>query len=459
MCAQSLRVGIACRTALVVLLVGLWGNPAAGQLANADQSLRDLRAGDLRYELGRRTQIVERAWIACSDVDHRQAAIPFVQRAVAGFFSSRPDQVAQSLAAATAELNGEPRTPAAEWTDALQVSVTPQLVSTGPARLKIRADWLYKPQVECPSLALVVTRDQPGQSDELLRRSVQEIPFESDCELAPAGAERDAPIWITVSESAGQTVAQWSIGLSRAQDLKRRLSELQQELAPLPADSPSIELTTARYLTNLLQQLADGKTLETDYPAAKLLQQAEELAALATQRASLPKSRVGEYYLAVGGGDSAVPVRVLVCNPDARVVVVAVHGAGGSENMFFDAYGDGLIVDLCRKRGWTLIAPTYRSPLDDVWNTVERVEGVAAPNASHRFLVGHSLGAVTVLRMGQAHPDRLSGLAAISGGAVGDLTPLSPGPFVRGGGHARFRQGGRFECRPKSAGASSAARA
>ena len=38
-------------------------------------------------------------------------------------------------------------------------------------------------------------------------------------------------------------------------------------------------------------------------------------------------------------------------------LVIALHGAGGSENMFFDAYGNGKIVDLCRKRGWLLVAP------------------------------------------------------------------------------------------------------
>ena len=32
-------------------------------------------------------------------------------------------------------------------------------------------------------------------------------------------------------------------------------------------------------------------------------------------------------------------------------VVVALHGAGGSENLFFEGYGAGHIVTECRKRG------------------------------------------------------------------------------------------------------------
>ena len=39
-------------------------------------------------------------------------------------------------------------------------------------------------------------------------------------------------------------------------------------------------------------------------------------------------------------------------------LVLALHGAGGSENMFFDGYGDGKVARLCAERGWLLAAPT-----------------------------------------------------------------------------------------------------
>jgi predicted esterase len=72
-------------------------------------------------------------------------------------------------------------------------------------------------------------------------------------------------------------------------------------------------------------------------------------------------------------------------------LVIALHGAGGSENMFFDTYGAGKITALCAKRGWHLVSPRVsgRFPvqllesLSKVWNI----------DSSRVFIVGHSMGA------------------------------------------------------------------
>lgn len=45
-----------------------------------------IRFAEGRYELGRRTRALERAWMQCRDPERRAAAIPRVQTAVLGFF-------------------------------------------------------------------------------------------------------------------------------------------------------------------------------------------------------------------------------------------------------------------------------------------------------------------------------------------------------------------------------------
>ena len=58
--------------------------------------------------------------------------------------------------------------------------------------------------------------------------------------------------------------------------------------------------------------------------------------------------------------DRTAPLRVFVPKGlDASKpvpVVFALHGAGGSENLFFEGYGAGRIVKECEQRGWVLVA-------------------------------------------------------------------------------------------------------
>ena len=75
---------------------------------------------------------------------------------------------------------------------------------------------------------------------------------------------------------------------------------------------------------------------------------------------------------------------------DKQPLVIALHGAGGSENMFFDTYGAGKITKLCAKRGWHLVSPRVsgRFPasivdsLSKEWNI----------DPIRIFVIGHSMG-------------------------------------------------------------------
>ena len=78
---------------------------------------------------------------------------------------------------------------------------------------------------------------------------------------------------------------------------------------------------------------------------------------------------------------------------------------GGSENMFFDAYGAGLAARLCEERGWILAAPRV-SPFGLPAEAL--LEGLHARLPFDRdrvLLMGHSMGAGVGQRLVAKAPD------------------------------------------------------
>ena len=96
--------------------------------------------------------------------------------------------------------------------------------------------------------------------------------------------------------------------------------------------------------------------------------------------------------------------------------MVALHGASGSENLFFEGYGRGAIVRLCRERGWLLVAPrlsvfggTY--PIPELVDEVARLYPVARKQV---FLVGHSLGAAQAVLNTSKAPELFAAVARLA---------------------------------------------
>jgi predicted esterase len=96
-------------------------------------------------------------------------------------------------------------------------------------------------------------------------------------------------------------------------------------------------------------------------------------------------------------------------------VVVAVHGAGGDERMFFGGYGAGTIRDLADRHGLAVLTP--RAPLapESVLGLVDAVAAEHGLDATRVGLLGHSMGAGIVGRTAAAHPARVRAVACIAG--------------------------------------------
>src|SRR5690606_5165427 len=127
---------------------------------------------------------------------------------------------------------------------------------------------------------------------------------------------------------------------------------------------------------------------------------------------------------------------------DRAPLVIAVHGAGGSENLFFDGYGDGKVVQLAAPRGWFVVAPRNElSGIDNAALAASLAERYPI-DLTKVFLVGHSMGAMAVMQNASRTPDRFAAVAALGGGgSVRRSDALTKVPFFVGVGSRDFALG------------------
>lgn len=120
--------------------------------------------------------------------------------------------------------------------------------------------------------------------------------------------------------------------------------------------------------------------------------------------------------------------------PGSRVpVVFGLHGAGGSENLFFEAYGAGLGVELAKERGWIFVAPRvglFGSPVVELADVLAEHLPI---DRERLFAVGHSMGAMATVAAASASPDRFDAIAALGGGGAPTEGLASVPVFVAAG--------------------------
>ncbi|MFQ3640652.1 MAG: hypothetical protein SNJ62_11660 [Chloracidobacterium sp.] len=394
-----------------------------------------IRFAEGRYELGRRTRALERAWMQCQDAERRAAVIPRVQTAVLGFFSGNTGVVAQALDDTTAALHNHTPTAAERWVMALAATPARAFLDLRELVLEVELSALY--EVPSPRPPLTLRLMVGKQVTQVQLPSEATLPHRVRVACEPTRQESDTALELVVGTPDAPNLRTWRIGLSRARDLDRRLAALKAAVTELNQTPPALPIDVATLTTRLamLDTLRKRGPVETDLPGLQLLRDAEAMAQQlrAKPQTSTLAGRTGELFLSLPTTKGTLPVRALAA-PEAPVVVVAFHGAGGSENMFFDSYGDGEIVRLCRARGWSLLCPRVTSPLDDYGPVIEQLPALVAPKAKRIFIVGHSLGAATTLVVAAKYADRLAGIAPISGRAPGSVVALRSLPtFVAAG--------------------------
>lgn len=131
-------------------------------------------------------------------------------------------------------------------------------------------------------------------------------------------------------------------------------------------------------------------------------------------------NRAGDYWRTVYLGEFQVPLRIYapksVTDNGGKPVamIIALHGSGAEEGMFFDAYGLGEIKRLADRFGFIVVAPRVdivrRAP-DAVAGLVKAMSYDYAIDTKRVYAIGHSLGALTAQSWANASAG--SGLAAV----------------------------------------------
>jgi predicted esterase len=235
----------------------------------------------------------------------------------------------------------------------------------------------------------------------------------------------------------------WSVVSKR---LSARASANAAVLAKLTPDSPAfvqaVASTTAR--NALLVDAPDpGNTAQMLVDPESLAAQVEaELAAL--KRGADPfKDRAGDYWRVLRAGTRDVPLRVYrpASVPAGRALplVIALHGAGGDENMFMDAYGGGLIKRLADTHGFLVASPQTAAfggaaGADTLDRLIEALGLDYAIDTGRIYVLGHSMGGMTAGALAGARPDRLAAVACLNGfsGFGADVMKVPP-TFVSAG--------------------------
>jgi predicted esterase len=169
-------------------------------------------------------------------------------------------------------------------------------------------------------------------------------------------------------------------------------------------------------------------------PLAHCLRLEEELVAL--ERGEDPwRGRAGDWWRVIGLGGSIVPYRVhapeAVQGGEPLPLVIAFHGAGGDENMFMDAYGDGELARLAERHGFVAISP--RAGLFSGNPVIfDRLVDAAADDwpidPARIYVIGHSMGTGPTATLSRLRGTRIAACCCLSGAfslrAFDDMAPM-----------------------------------
>jgi pimeloyl-ACP methyl ester carboxylesterase len=405
-----------------------------------------------RFELGRHLRAFEAVWQQRhTDEQARKRALVPLRRATTAFFTGNPGPVGKALDLARFALLSDKEPPAAVlWAESLYVKPDARLVDSARAELPLTLTAFYPTENNPPAGAkLVLTLSDPAAGKVLASAEADIAAVPQRAQIPLKGVpEGDLTLRAEVVV-AGKVLASEEQTVSCVAGLSRRLTSLRKAAEALPRENADTQQETVRGLAGLLEAL-QSKVLETNYPAARLLAEAEEsVKEVSAGRPYFGRKRPGQFWLTLAVQGGAVTARLAapeaVAKGEPLPLVIVLHGSGGSENMFFDAHGPGLIVRLCRERGWLLVAPRSqggnRPPR--ALDIITEVDKLYPVDRKRVYLVGHSMGAFHAVALAQQAPERYAGVGALSGGTqVRPTEALKDLPFFVGAGSADFLLGG-----------------
>lgn len=427
-------------------LVALW-------LASADCGWA--QSADQRYQLGRRLSRFEKAWQVASPEVRAQCVSP-MEKAVQSFFGLQLSQAARLLDEAWLTASGIPDAERAEWSrwSGLSIDIEAGLLDTQSQHLRWRLHPVYAsfPEGDTPSegheppegitapqlpsgapngAPLGLLRLRLIQGDRIVATESWNVPRTASGPSIdewmiwnlPRIDEGDYRVQATISTVSGCDIDLIADAASFVPNLDTRMQSLRDWSTANRKGKGDTRFMTLRLLARELQQAQKGEANETDYPWHQCLLDFEHLVAPESDmRTWIEREAPRTFWVNLCDGKNNQVVRVEVPKPSGEPtpVLCAFHGAGGSENMFFETYGAGRLIDMARQRGWLVVSPRQTMSLNGLSMSLEQIlDGLSdiAPTASKQaVLVGHSMGAAQAISQVSKHPERVRAVVALGGG-------------------------------------------
>ncbi|MDG2014574.1 MAG: hypothetical protein P8J33_13785, partial [Pirellulaceae bacterium] len=370
----------------------------------------------IRFDLGQRLRRLEAELEKDLSESNRVKALQPMEGAVQNFFSGRLDDAAQGLDQAWVQLLPDEQQVLAQWVAGLQIKPVGSLLADGdqfqfqltqrfatnskpPTTYEVRCSWQRLSDQGAEEMDEVVLPMQPDRYT---------LKLKPDSDYLIHVAILSADFEISVGEIAVARIANF---YQRLEQLKKRMAAGKKATPPWQASAAA----TVRQQIRVLEQWSGPNDLETLLMAQQELQRLERIADVAALPDWLASSltendqELGNRRLWVkwmGPGRKSAKLRIAIPaglqGMDKRVpCIIALHGAGGSENMFLDTYGDGKIADLCEKRGWILVSPRIGLggvglPMQEV---IKQLAEVLPIDSEQVGVVGHSMGAAYSMQL------------------------------------------------------------
>lgn len=269
-----------------------------------------------------------------------------------------------------------------------------------------------------------------------------------------AGANDDAPVDLIAPRDDPGAAAAASAQRAAVVD---RLAELEQRFVSDPGSIAPQSMAAIRSRAALLLVMLDhpdGGPLPRGTPlAGSVLPVATLTSEVNAELARLLEGHdpsigeVGDRWREIEAGGVRLRLRESAVRPIGtapRPLIIALHGAGGDENMFMEAYGAGVIKALAAKHDAVVVSPLTTvfatSPrfFDAIVEEMERCHGI---DRRRVVVVGHSMGAAAVASLLGSRGEAIAAAAMIAGGGsvasretrlpplridAGELDPLIP---------------------------------
>ncbi len=222
--------------------------------------------------------------------------------------------------------------------------------------------------------------------------------------------------------------------------LEKPASELRQNfLGRLQAIVPQPALAAAYFCAGERAKLlvdAPNPARSAEFmadPGRLAAQLEDEISAL--EKSKNPyRHRAGDLWRSMPRKPSGLAYRMYApkaaCGDEPHPLVIALHGAGGDENMFFDAYDLGRLRDLAEQHGFLLASPVnaflgsggQRAMLE----LIDVLSSDYAVDPARIYVLGHSMGAGAAAGLAGPLHDRLAAVVCLAGGFFSKSAQCAP---------------------------------